>query len=52
MLNLRVARAFHRSARVSDAVVVSGTKLALSIRALIAQKVVEYNREHYAAAAA
>ena len=51
MLNLRVARAFHRSARVSDAVVVSGTKLALSIRALIAQKVVEYNREHYVAAA-
>ncbi|CAK7896571.1 C-1-tetrahydrofolate synthase, mitochondrial [[Candida] anglica] len=41
--NLRHARRLHSSRVVADAVVVSGTKLAQSIRASVAEKVVQYN---------
>lgn len=43
---LILAARFHTSNRVLDAVVVSGTKLAKSIKQQVAQKVIEYNREH------
>lgn len=46
--NLRVAqRSIHLSSRLADAVVVSGTKLAQSIRSLVAQKIVEYNQQKF-----
>lgn len=41
------ARQFHKSYRALDAVVVSGTKLAGSIRSQIAEKVVNYNKQHF-----
>lgn len=49
--NTRLARLlpnarFSTSIRTLDAVVVSGSKLAKSIKEQIAQKVIEYNREH------
>ncbi|KAL6454863.1 MIS1 C-1-tetrahydrofolate synthase [Candida maltosa Xu316] len=44
---LRLTRNFHKSCINLDAVVVSGTKLAKSIRADIAEKVVKYNKEHF-----
>lgn len=40
-------RSLHQLSRLSDAVVVSGTKLAQSIRQLIAEKVVSYNQEKF-----
>lgn len=46
--NFRVAqRSLHLSSRLADAVVVSGTKLAQSIRSLVAQKVVDYNQKKF-----
>lgn len=39
-------RRFTTSARRLDAVLVSGTRLAATIKKQIAQKVIEYNREH------
>lgn len=40
-------RTFHHSSAALEAVVVSGTKLAKTIRTDIANKVVKYNQEHY-----
>lgn len=52
MLRLRptirsLSRNFHRSCINLDAVVVSGTKLANTIRANVAEKVINYNKEHF-----
>ncbi|RCK62866.1 C-1-tetrahydrofolate synthase, mitochondrial [Candida viswanathii] len=44
---LRLSRNFHYSAINLDAAVVSGTKLAQTIRSSIAEKVVAYNKEHF-----
>ena len=44
---LRLSRNFHYSYINLDATVVSGTKLAKSIRSSIAEKVVAYNKEHF-----
>lgn len=41
-----LASRFSTSTRVLDAVVVSGAKLAKTIKLQVAQKVIEYNREH------
>ncbi|KAK6197857.1 mitochondrial C1 tetrahydrofolate synthase precursor [Scheffersomyces amazonensis] len=47
LLNYRLIRQFHNSNINLDAIVVSGTKLAKTIRSQVGEKVIQYNQAHY-----